>query len=84
MIYPYTVGCSQPAPPTNGFVLQTSNLTILFGCNEGYTPFRNMTDNCIAMNLWSSVPAEHQCTKVVTGKFFTSIYFARKVHVHIE
>ena len=33
-----------------------------------------MTANCIAMNVWSFVPAEHQCMKAVTGKFITFLY----------
>ena len=56
-----TVTCSQPDNPTNGFVVQISNSTAVFGCNAGFSPQVNRTANCNASGHWSPSPEEIMC-----------------------
>ena len=59
-----TVTCSQPDHPVNGFVVQISNSTAVFGCNEGFSPQENRTANCNASGQWSPSLEEIACMTV--------------------
>ena len=59
-----TVACSQPDDPINGFVIQMSNSTVVFGCNKGFSPQVNRTANCVASGQWSSSPERISCVTV--------------------
>ena len=36
--------------------------TIMFGCNQGYSPQGTMTAECVATDTWSPDPAMLECT----------------------
>ena len=62
----YTVSCSPPSVPRNGFLDELTSTTIMFGCNEGYSPQGTMTAECVATDTWSPDPAQLECTSTTT------------------
>ena len=62
-----TVSCSPPNVPRNGFLDEVTSTTIMFGCNEGYSPQGTMTAECVATDTWSPDPAQLECTSTITA-----------------
>ena len=56
------MNCSPPNIPRNGFLDEGTSTTIMFGCNEGYSPQGTMTAECVATDTWSPDPAQLECT----------------------
>ena len=61
-----TVSCSPLNVPRNGFLNEVTSTTIMFGCNEGYSPQWTMTAECVATDTWSPDPAQLECTSTTT------------------
>ena len=62
MYFSSTVSCTRPSVPKNGFLDEVTSTTIMFGCNEGYSPQGTMTAECVATDTWSPDPAQLECT----------------------
>ena len=53
--------CLRPSAPQNGFLEDITSTTVMFGCNEGYSPQGTMTAECVATDTWSPDPAQLEC-----------------------
>ena len=57
--------CGDPSPPLNGFVMAYDSTLedsqIVFQCNPGFTPSRQMMSVCMADGIWTPNPAELEC-----------------------
>ena len=60
------MSCSRPNVSRNGFLDEVTSTTIMFGCNEGYSPNGTMTAVCVATDTWSPDPAQLECTSTTT------------------
>ena len=60
------MSCSRPSLPKNGFLDEVTSTTIMFGCNEGYSPQGTLTAECVATDTWSPDPAQLECTSTTT------------------
>ena len=56
------MSCSCPNVPRNGFLDEVTSTTIMFGCEEGYSPNGTRTAECVAPDSWSPDPALLECT----------------------
>ena len=60
------MSCTPPNVPRNGFLDEVTSSTIMFGCDEGYSPQGTMPAECVATDTWSPDPAQLECTTNVT------------------
>ena len=65
------MSCSPPSVPRNGFLEEVTS-TIMFGCNDGYSPQGTMTAECVATDTWSPDPAQLECTPTTTTSSTTT------------
>ena len=58
------VNCSTPVPPNNGYVdvMLSTDMTLYYGCNEGYLPTEVYQATCVDQDTWSSQAQQLNCT----------------------
>ena len=66
------MNCSRPNVPRNGFLDEVTLTTIMFGCDEGYSPQETMTAECVATDIWNPDPAQLECTPTTTTSSTTT------------
>ena len=74
------MNCTPPNIPRNGFLDEVTSTTIMFGCNEGYSPQGTMTAECVATDTWSPDPAQLECT-ITNGMSAEMDLFTITVHL---
>ena len=62
---PVLADCGDPSPPLNGFVMAYDSTLedsqIVFQCNPGFTPSRQMMSVCMADGIWTPSPTDLEC-----------------------
>ena len=62
------VKCEEPIPPMNGnlssYPHTREGATVIFQCNDGYTPSTPVASTCTRNASWIPAPEEHNCILV--------------------